>query len=44
MKVKNKDDGKEKGDEQKEPIDQDELKSLEKKLSAYYSKVLFYAF
>ena len=40
----NKDDGKEKGDEQKDPLNQDELKSLEKKLSAYYSKVLFYAF
>lgn len=37
-------DEKKKEEKPQEPLDQDELKVLEKKLSAYYSKVLFYAF
>ena len=40
----NEGDGKDKKDKQKEAINQDNLRVLEKKLSAYYSKVLFYAF
>lgn len=38
------DDGKDEEDEQIEPIDHEDLKALEKKLSAYYSKILFFAF
>lgn len=41
-----KEDGKDSGndDNKQEPTEQEDLKALEKKLSAYYSKILFYAF
>lgn len=41
-----KEDGKDSGndDNMQEPTEQEDLKALEKKLSAYYSKILFYAF
>lgn len=39
-----KDSGNDKDNDKQESTEQDDLKALEKKLSAYYSKILFYAF